>query len=153
MATNGNSSLVPSPSRSSGKIRATGLPRILRLNGFSIGLSNGSMWVGNGPSRISLRLKKRLVPSGFMMNGPTSRGLAVSPISGTSAPTQRSPFHSTITRSGSHGRPSRSQEARLYRVRRLAGQENDQFACTPMPLGSLLSRRAIMLPSSVQLPV
>ncbi|MNP75257.1 hypothetical protein D3C76_1722870 [compost metagenome] len=94
-------------------MRATGLPRILRLSGFSIGLSNGSIWVGNGPSRISLREKKRPVPSAFMMNGPTSCGLAVSAMSGTSLPTHFSPFHSISLRVGSQGLPSMSQEARL----------------------------------------
>ena len=52
--------------------------------GWGSGVSNGSMWVGNGPSRIRPRLNRRETPSGFMMNGITSPGLAVGAMSGTS---------------------------------------------------------------------
>ncbi len=62
------------------------------------------------------------------------------------------PFHAISLRFGSHGLPARSQEARLYRMRRLAGQANAQLSVCPRPNGSELSRRAIRLPFSVQRP-
>ena len=42
------------------------------------------MCVGNGPSRIIPRVKRRDTPSWFMMNGMTSSGFAVGEMSGTS---------------------------------------------------------------------
>ncbi|MCY1367794.1 hypothetical protein D9M69_547420 [compost metagenome] len=80
----GNSSLVANCSASLAKTRATGLPRICGLKTLAMGVSNGSICVGKGPSRIMPREKKRATPSGFMMKGPTSPGLAVGAMSGTS---------------------------------------------------------------------
>src|SRR5512139_3073336 len=74
--------------------------------------------------------------------------------SGTSAPAHlpAPASQAMILRVGSYGLPEGSQDARLYRMRRLAGQEKAQFRVWPMPKGSELSRRAIMLPFSVQAP-
>ena len=110
------------------------------------------MCVGNGPSRIMPRLNRRLTPSGFMMKGITSPGLAVGAMSGTSLPSHFSPVHWMIGRSGSQGWPFRSAEARLYSVRRFSGQLHAHLGCTPMPEGSALSRRAMLFPSSLKLP-
>jgi hypothetical protein len=38
-------------------------------------------------------------------------------------------------------------------IRRLTGHENAQFGASPCSRGSVASRRAIMLPCSVQLPL
>ena len=99
------------------------------------------------------RAKKRATPSGFMMKGfmPLA-GSSSNTKSGTSAPTQRSPFHDTSVRLGSNGVPSGLQDARLYSTRRLAGQDQAQFNVLPMPVGSALSRRAIRLPAGPHAP-
>ena len=79
-----------------------------------------------------------------MMKGSTpSSGAASGRMSGTSAPPQLFPFQKTKRRFGSHGLPVASAEARLYRIRRLAGQAQAQPGVFPSPLGSLESRRAI----------
>src|SRR5476649_2280171 len=89
-----------------------------------------------------------------MMNGPMPFSGGSSTLkSGTSAPPQVVPFHATSLRVGSHGLPCKSQEARLYSTRRLAGHAQAQFSVLPMPVGSLLSRRPIWLPAGVQQPV
>src|SRR4249920_1447644 len=98
--------------------------------------------------------KKRATPSGFMMNGPTPSSGGVSGLmSGTSTPAHFCPFHAISLRLGSQGLPDGSQEARLYRIRRLAGHANAQPNVLPRPLGSELSRRAIMLPLLLQAPL
>ncbi|MNR35641.1 hypothetical protein D3C85_1535030 [compost metagenome] len=71
--------------------------------------------------------------------------------SGLSAPAHFSPFQAISLRLASHGWPAGSQLARLYRMRRLAGQAQAQPRVLPRPL-SLLSRRAIWLPACVQQP-
>ena len=53
------------------------------------------------------------MPSGFMMKGWTTSGLAVGAMSGTSYPAHRSPFHSISLRLGSQALPCISAEARL----------------------------------------
>ena len=65
--------------------------------------------------------------------------------SGTSLPTHRpvASFHHTCGRSGSHGLPDRSHDARLYCTRRFAGHDHAQFGYTPRPDGSSVSRRAV----------
>src|SRR5262245_17225432 len=102
---------------------------------------------------MSARVHSRATPSSHMMNGFITPGLPVGAMSGTSNPVHRSPFHSISLRDGSQGLPVGSADARLYMMRRLAGQENDQFGNKPVSPGSLLSRRAIMLPASVKQPV
>ena len=62
------------------------------------------------------------------------------------------PFHWISGFAGFHGLPAGSALARLYRMRRLAGQEHAQFGARPCSRGSVASRRAIMLPRSVQQP-
>src|SRR5262245_7675919 len=69
-----------------------------------------------------------------------------------SAPPQAVPFHETSARCGLNGLPFTSQDARLYNTRRLAGQEKAQFKVCPIPVGSLLSRRAMLLPVGPQAP-
>ncbi|MNV51124.1 hypothetical protein D3C71_1431630 [compost metagenome] len=99
------------------------------------------------------RAKKRATPSGFMMNGPMPPAGFSSPLkSGMSAPAQILPFQPINLRRGSKGLPATSQDARLYRMRRLAGHAQAQFRVWPMPVGSLLSRRAIRLPPGPQAP-
>ena len=83
-----------------------------------------------------------------MMKAPYVPGGASGFMSGTS-PTHFSPFHWMPARARSHGRPSASAEARLYMIRRLAGQENAQLWYMPRPVGSALLRRCAMLPASV----
>src|SRR5207302_1296014 len=61
-------------------------------------------------------------------------------------------LHHTCRREASHGLPSRSHDARLYRTRRFAGHDQAQFWCTPIPDGSLGSLRAVKLPASVYPP-
>src|SRR5207247_9517744 len=108
----------------------------------------------HGPAPILCTVKQRATPSEFMMNGfMPSAGAASSLMSGTSAPTHWVPFHSISLRFGSHGLPEGSHEARLYWMRRLAGHEKAQPVVLPNPRGSELSRRAIILPFSVQQPV
>src|SRR5471032_1463696 len=71
-----------------------------------------------------------------MMNGPMPFSGGSSTLkSGTSAPPQVVPFHATSLRVGSHGLPCKSQEARLYSTRRLAGHAQAQFSVLPMPVG------------------
>src|SRR5437867_10134180 len=72
-------------------------------------------------------------------------------MSGTS-PTHFSPFHQMPGRLGSQGLPSASAEARLYMIRRLAGQEKAQLWYIPRPLGSAVERRCALLPASVYTP-
>src|SRR3989442_6545598 len=55
-------------------------------------------------------------------------------------------------RDGSHGRPCASVDARLYIIRRLAGQLQAQLENRCMPLGSSVLRRVIMFPSAVYEP-
>src|SRR5580700_5201360 len=96
--------------------------------------------------------KIRPTPSAFMMNGPMwSLGFESALKSGTSLPTHfcAVSFHQTWRRDVSHGLPSRSQEARLYSTRRLAGHDHAQFWCTPISEGSDGSRRAVRFPASV----
>src|SRR5206468_6207730 len=118
------------------------------------GDSNGSWCSGNGPSAILSTAKKRPTPSEFMMNGfMPSAGAESALKSGTSAPAHLTPSQPISLRFGSHGLPDGSHEARLYWMRRLAGHEKAQPVVLPNPLGSELSRRAIILPFSVQQPV
>src|SRR6476646_8049921 len=92
--------------------------------------------------------KKRATPSGFMMNGPMPlAGSSSSLKSGTSAP-----FQPTSLRAGFHGLPLGSHDARLYITRRFAGHDHAQFRVWPMPVGSELSRRAMLLTVGLQLP-
>ena len=51
--------------------------------------------------------------------------------------------------SGCQGLPSRSTEARLYKMRRFMGQLQAHPGYRPMPEGSSLFLRAAMLPSWV----
>ena len=98
--------------------------------------------------------KKRAMPSGFMMNGPIPPAGSSSALkSGTSTLPQFFPFHASSVRRGSNGFPATSHEARLYITRRLAGHAQAQPSVLPMPVGSLLSRRAIMLPVGPQAPM
>src|SRR2546425_10194272 len=55
-------------------------------------------------------------------------------------------------RDGSHGRPCASVDARLYIIRRLAGQLQAQLENRCMPLGSSVLRRVLMFPSAVYEP-
>ena len=57
-----------------------------------------------------------------------------------------------ILRDGSQGLPCGSQEAALYKIRLFAGHEKDQLEKAPVLSGSVLSRRAMLLPSSFQQP-
>src|ERR1700712_1156159 len=66
--------------------------------------------------------KRRATPSEVMMKGCTrsgSPGLASGRISGTSAPPQLLPFHSTSLRVASHGLPSGALDAASHLVARL----------------------------------
>src|SRR5205814_4305685 len=90
-----------------------------------------------------------------MMNGPMwFAGFESALKSGTSLPTHFcvASLHHTCRREASHGFPSRSNEARLYSTRRFAGHDHAQFWCTPIPDGSLASRRAVRYPASVKDP-
>src|SRR5258708_9599624 len=69
-----------------------------------------------------------------------------------SAPVQALPFHAISVRGGPNGLPLRSHDARLYRMRRFAGQAHAQPSVWPMPVGSELSRRPIWLPACVHAP-
>ena len=69
-------------------------------------------------------------------------------MSGTS-PTHFSPFHWMPARFGSQGLPCASAEARLYMMRRLAGQLNAHWWNIPRPSGSALFRRIVRFPASV----
>jgi hypothetical protein len=73
-------------------------------------------------------------------------------MSGMSFPAHFAPVHQTSFRFGSHGFPDGSQDARLYMIRRFAGQAKPQPGARPRPLGSEASRRAIMLPACVNDP-
>src|ERR1700690_2590449 len=97
----------------------------------------------------------RPTPSGFLMKGPMwSLGAESGLKSGTSWPSHFfwASFHQTWRRSGSHGLPLRSQEARLYSMRRFMGQAQPQFGYTPRPEGSSVPRRWLSEPASVQDP-
>src|SRR2546421_11338866 len=97
----------------------------------------------------------RPTPSGFMMKGPMwSLGLESTLKSGTSFPAHFcvASFHQTWRRLESKGFPSRSQEARLYITRRLAGQDHAQPAWIPRLAGAEGSRRVLRLPASVDEP-
>ena len=83
-----------------------------------------------------------------MMNAPNWPGGESGLMSGTS-PTHFSPFQTIDARDGSHAFPSASAPARLYMMRRLAGQENAHWWYMPRPFGSALLRRCVMLPASV----
>src|ERR1017187_4814791 len=99
------------------------------------------------------RAKKRATPSGFMMNGPMPpAGFSPAGKSGTSAPPHALPFQPTSLRFGLYGLPAGSQDARLYRTRRFAGQAHAQLSVCPIPVGSELSRRAIRLPVGPHAP-
>src|ERR1700751_2326690 len=94
-----------------------------------------------------LRAKNRATPSGFMMNGPMPpAGFSSALKSGTSAPPQALPFQAITLRRGSYGLPVKSQDAGLYKMRRLAGHDQAQLSVCPIPVGSELSLRAIRLP-------
>src|SRR5262245_10344433 len=87
------------------------------------------------------------------MNGPTpSAGAASGLMSGTSTPAHFWPFQAMSLRLESQGLPEASHDARLYRIRRLAGHANAHPRVLPRPLGSELSRRAIMLPLLLHAP-
>ena len=86
-----------------------------------------------------------------MMKAPRCLGGESALMSGMS-PTQRAPFHWMPTRCASHGLPSASADARLYMMRRLAGQLKAHWWNMPRPLGSALLRRWAMLPASVKTP-
>src|SRR5256714_15250270 len=86
-----------------------------------------------------------------MMKAPYCPGGESGLMSGTS-PTHFSPFQTMPGRVGSHGLPSASAEARLYMMRRLAGQENAQPWNMPNPVGSALFLRAALFPASVYTP-
>src|SRR5215468_11458032 len=102
---------------------------------------------------MSARVHNRATPSSHMMKGFTAVGLAVGAMSGTSKPAHFAPSHSISLRLSSQALPLRSAEARLYRMRRLAGHENAHCEYNPASPGSALFRRAIMLPASVKQPV
>src|SRR5207253_9141025 len=109
-----------------------------------------------GPSAMAPSgTKSRPTPSGFMMNGPMwSLGLESGLKSGTSLPTQDclASSHQTCRREGSHGLPSRLQEARLYMTRRFMGHDQAQFGYMPKPEGSSVPHRSIIAPASVEEP-
>src|SRR6202158_3673305 len=86
-----------------------------------------------------------------MMKGPEVSGGASGLISGTS-PTHLVPSHLMLTRVGSHGCPFASAPARLYMMRRLAGQEKPQLWNMPRAVGSALVRRCALFPASVYTP-
>src|SRR5690242_18656068 len=89
-----------------------------------------------------------------MMKGPMpSSGGECASMSGTSTPRHVPSFQATTERLGSHGLPDGSHEARLYKMRRLDGHANAQPGVHPSPLGSELSRRAIMFPLLVHAPL
>src|SRR5439155_26923047 len=86
-----------------------------------------------------------------MMNAPNWPG-GQSGLLSAPSPTHSSPFQTMPGRVGSHGLPSASAEARLYMMRRLAGQENAQPWNMPSPVGSALFLRAALFPASVYTP-
>src|SRR5208282_2219265 len=102
---------------------------------------------------MALRANNRATPSGFMMKGfMPPAGSSATGKSGTSAPPQALPFQPINLRFGSYGLPLGSQEARLYRTRRFAGQDQAQLSVWPIPVGSELSRLAIRLPVGPHAP-
>src|SRR5437870_432082 len=86
-----------------------------------------------------------------MMKAPYCPGGESGLMSGTS-PTHFSPFQTIPGRVGSQGLPSASAEARLYMMRRFAGQENAQLWNMPSPVGSALFLRCELFPDSVYTP-
>src|SRR5699024_10844494 len=96
---------------------------------------------------------RRPIPSGCMIDAPVGVPGAALPKSGISLPVHLLPFHWISIRFGSHGLPLISAEARLYSTRRLSGHAQAHPSVFPRPDGSELSRLAIWLPCSVQLPV
>src|SRR5665647_1488943 len=99
--------------------------------------------------------KNRATPSGFMMNGFIPSSGAESGLkSGMSEPVHffAAASQPITLRFASYGLPVRSQDARLYKMRRFAGQAYAQLSVCPRPNGSELSHRAIRLPFSDQLP-
>src|SRR5262245_58318429 len=88
-----------------------------------------------------------------MMNGPTCwSGCASGRMSGMSAPVHFVPSQCRYRRVESQGFPAGSAEARLYMIRRFAGQDTPQFGYTPRPVGSDVSRRAVRLPAGDHMP-
>jgi len=82
------------------------------------------------------------------MKAPYWPGGELGAMSGTS-PTHSFPFQTMPGRVGSQGLPCASAEARLYKMRRFAGQANAQFGYMPSPVGSSVPLRAALLPASV----
>ena len=80
----------------------------------------------NRQAFCSQRIMNALLLGGTGVEVPSGFALAATK-SGTSFVTHFSPFHSTSTLSGFHGLPFMSHEARLYRMRRLAGQLKPNF--------------------------
>src|SRR2546426_2378211 len=64
------------------------------------------------------------------------RGAFVGAKSGTSWPVHLTPSHHTHFFRSLHGRPRRSAEARLYRMRRLAGQAQPHSSWAPGGFGA-----------------
>src|SRR5215472_18123778 len=98
---------------------------------------------------------RRATPSGVMMNGPMwSLELESALKSGTSFPTHLpvASLNQTCLRLGSHGLPSRLQEARLYITRRFIGHDQPQVGWIPNPEGSSGLRRCVLEPASGQEP-
>src|SRR5512140_1314917 len=114
---------------------------------FSVVAATATKCSGKGPS-LRAGANSRPTPSGFMMNAPNSPGLLSGLMSGTS-PTHFAPFQTMPGLVGSHGFPLASAEARLYMMRRFAGQEKPQFGNIPNPVGSAVERRWALLPASV----
>ena len=141
-ATYGNSSALPNASQivlEHPRRRVAERQRLVRMQRVGRRAASRTARSARGTAlRPSCRrAKKRATPSGFMMNGPMPSsgarvGLEVRHVGAGPLGCRSSAIS---LRFGSQGLPRGSQEARLYRMRRLAGQANAQLSVLPRPLG------------------
>ena len=158
MATCGNCAALPNASRSSGKHARRRIVGRLRLIGIQGVVAErrlerlvvlGERPLGHGAAREETRHAFGIHDERTHAAGRILVDLEIRDVS--AAPRAAIPARSAC---GSDRRACRlrSQDARLYSTRRLAGQDQAQLSVWPMPVGSELSRRAIRLPVGPQAP-